>query len=96
MDSYIENLLRNDLILKDESKKDKFYYDETNNIRKFILKEVGFNNHITNAYFVLGGLIIKEEQESRIDLLKKQLKLGSEVLEKKFKTLTGKKIFSVY
>lgn len=91
MDSYIENLLRNDLILKDESKKDKFYYDETNNIRKFILKEVGFNNHITNAYFVLGGLIIKEEQESRIDLLKKQLKLGSEVLEIKFKTLTGKK-----
>ncbi|MCH3976114.1 MAG: hypothetical protein LKE36_00670 [Bacilli bacterium] len=49
MDSYIENLLRNDLILKDESKKDKFYYDETNNIRKFILKEDGFNNHITNA-----------------------------------------------
>ncbi len=32
-----------------------FYYDETNNIRKFHVKETGFNSTFTNN-FVLGGL----------------------------------------
>ncbi|MBV34201.1 MAG: hypothetical protein CMP47_01825 [Rickettsiales bacterium] len=35
-----------------------FYYDETNNIRKFHIKETGFNSAFTNN-FVLGGLVFE-------------------------------------
>src|SRR5689334_18368316 len=33
-----------------------FYHDETNNIRKFYIKEYGFNHSFT-ANFVLGGIV---------------------------------------
>jgi hypothetical protein len=33
-----------------------FYYDETNNIRKFYLRETDFNSTFTDN-FVLGGLV---------------------------------------
>lgn len=60
-----------------------FYYDETNNIRKFYLKKNGFNeNYHTN--FVLGGLV---SNESTIDLesLFHVLKLQSSTQEVKLK-----------
>lgn len=39
-----------------------FYYDETNNIRVFSLKEKGFNTDI-NRNFILGGIAIEQERE---------------------------------
>lgn len=41
-----------------------FYYDETNNFRKVLLKEEGkFNIDNINSTFVLGGLVLEEELE---------------------------------
>lgn len=36
-----------------------FYYDETNNIRKFYVRELDFNSAFTDN-FILGGLVHEE------------------------------------
>lgn len=38
-----------------------FYYDESNNIRKYILKSTGFNND--NVHFSLAGVFSTEEKD---------------------------------
>lgn len=58
----------------DLSTKYHFYYDETNNIRKFYLKETDFNSNSLDN-FILGGILFEKEQsfdESFIDSLKLQ------------------------
>lgn len=60
-----------------------FYYDETNNIRKFYVKEFDFNSAFTNN-FVLGGLVhegIAPDVQPLID----SLELQKSVKEVKFK-----------
>lgn len=38
----------------------KFYYDETNNVKKSILKEQTLNNQV-NKHFVLGGIVLNND-----------------------------------
>lgn len=64
-----------------------FYYDETNNIRKFYLRENGFNVSDT-ANFVLGGVMHDNDiSNANIPLLIKKLKLQNTVKEIKLKYL---------
>lgn len=86
----IDTLLSNEIIPKDITIKDIFFYDETNNIRKFILKQDGFNNDLSNSYFVLGGLIIKAKEKYEIEKFIESLRLQKNINEIKFKTLAGK------
>ncbi len=60
-----------------------FYYDETNNIRKFYVREDGFNTEFTDN-FVLGGLV-HEGEAPDVQPLIDHLKLQSSVKEIKFK-----------
>lgn len=60
-----------------------FYYDETNNIRKFYLKEYDFNSVFSNN-FVLGGLL-HEGHAPDIKSLIDSFKLQSSAKEVKFK-----------
>jgi hypothetical protein len=60
-----------------------FYYDETNNIRKFHVKEDDFNAAF-RANFVLGGVLYKEAKPDISDLFP-ALKLQDNVKEMKFK-----------
>lgn len=62
-----------------------FYYDETNNIRKFYIREQGFNDP-EHANFVLGGLM-HGKTISDINQLMKGLKLQQSVKEIKLKNL---------
>lgn len=60
-----------------------FYYDETNNVRKFYLREADFNSAFTDN-FVLGGLVhegVAPDVQSLID----SFKLQKSVKEVKFK-----------
>ncbi|WP_242045589.1 MULTISPECIES: DUF3800 domain-containing protein [unclassified Calothrix] len=60
-----------------------FYYDETNNIRKFYLRETDFNYSFTSN-FILGGLVYEGVQPD-IKLLFKKLNLQSNIKEVKLK-----------
>jgi Protein of unknown function (DUF3800) len=60
-----------------------FYYDETNNIRKFYLKEYDFNSAFTNN-FVLGGLV-HEGSAPDVQSLIDNFNLQKTVKEVKFK-----------
>lgn len=60
-----------------------FYYDETNNIRKFYVREQDFNSAFT-ANFVLGGLVHEGYAPDVLPLFE-SLKLQSSVKEVKFK-----------
>ena len=60
-----------------------FYYDETNNIRKFYLKEYDFNSAFSNN-FVLGGLV-HEGPAPDIQPLIDSFQLQKSVKEVKFK-----------
>ncbi len=66
-----------------------FYYDETNNIRKFYVKEANFNSCFT-ANFVLGGMVY-EGTSPNVNSLISKLNLQKTVKELKFKHIaTGK------
>ena len=54
-----------------------FYYDETNNIRKFYLRETDFNYSFTSN-FILGGLVYEGVQPD-IQILFKKLNLQSNI-----------------
>ncbi|HKI55420.1 MAG TPA: DUF3800 domain-containing protein [Anaerolineales bacterium] len=60
-----------------------FYYDETNNIRKFYVKETGFNSFFTNN-FILGGLA-HEGPVPNVQPLIDGLNLQKSINEIKFK-----------
>lgn len=60
-----------------------FYYDETNNIRKFYVKETSFNSIFTNN-FILGGLV-HEGATPNVQILIDNLELQASVNEIKFK-----------
>lgn len=74
----------------DNQTKYVFYYDESNNCRKFWVDDIKqlFNTDYT-ADFVLAGLVRKEEDkvETSIERFRKPLKLQSNVEEIKFKKL---------
>lgn len=67
-----------------------FYYDETNNIRKFHVKESGFNSAFTNN-FVLGGLVHDVHDGSAPDVKSfiDSLNLQKNVNEVKFKQIAS-------
>lgn len=60
-----------------------FYYDETNNIRKFYVREIDFNSSF-NSNFVLGGLVCKGKPPD-IKLLFDRLNLQKNIKETKLK-----------
>jgi len=62
----------------------KFYYDETNNIRKYYLKEDKFNESI-KTNFILGGLVFENEQSFDLQPLFKTFKLQKNISEVKLK-----------
>lgn len=72
--------------LKELDLKFKFYYDETNNIRKFHLKEDKFNESI-KTNFILGGIILEEGQEINLKPLFDSFGLQNNVVEVKLKNL---------
>jgi hypothetical protein len=61
----------------------KFYYDETNNIRKFYLKESGFNYSI-DSNFVLGGIVFCSKSPDFKELYN-LLNLQKSIKEMKFR-----------
>lgn len=61
-----------------------FYYDETNNIKKFYIKEKDFNSAFTQN-FILGGLVHEGELEIDIQPLIKSFNLQKNAQEFKFK-----------
>lgn len=64
-----------------------FYYDETNNVRKFCLKEDGYNSSIYTT-FVLGGVMHKGLSSSaNLEDLWQNLKLQKTIKEVKLKHL---------
>lgn len=63
-----------------------FYYDETNNIRKFYVRESDFNSAFTDN-FVLGGLV-HEGSAPDVQPLIDSFKLQKSVKEVKFKYIT--------
>lgn len=64
-----------------------FYYDETNNIKKFYVRESDFNASFT-ANFVLGGLIHKGEAPDVQELIN-SFRLQKTVKEVKFKHIAN-------
>lgn len=60
-----------------------FYYDETNNIRKFYVREIDFNSSF-NSNFVLGGLV-HEGTQPNIKSLFDRLNLQNNIKEVKLK-----------
>lgn len=72
--------------LKGIDSKLKFYYDETNNIRKYYLKEDKFNESI-KTNFILGGLVLEENQELDIQPLFNSFGLQKTVAEVKLKNI---------
>jgi len=51
----------------------KFYYDETNNVKKLILKEHTLNNQV-NKHFVLGGIVMNNDTLQTDDSIFNELK----------------------
>ena len=66
------------------------YYDETNNFRKFYLRDDGWNCDALNMFFVLGGLAIPKGQSVNTAELLNVLNLQKNVKEIKFHNLAGK------
>src|SRR5688572_11912566 len=63
-----------------------FYYDETNNIRKFYVKEQDFNASF-NLTFVLGGLLHSNRTTPEIEILFEGIRLQKSTTETKLKHL---------
>lgn len=71
----------------------KFFYDETNNIRKYYLKEDKLNETI-KSNFILGGIVLGESQQIDIRPLFDSFNLQSNVTEVKLKNLAQGDFFS--
>lgn len=72
--------------LKGLDDKLRFFYDETNNIRKYYLKEDKFNESI-KTNFVLGGVVLEEGQEVELQPLFDSFGLQKNVVEVKLTNL---------
>lgn len=72
--------------LKELDSKHKFFYDETNNIRRFHLKEDKFNESI-KTNFILGGIVLEEGQDVDLKPLFDGFGLQNNVVEVKLKNL---------
>jgi len=72
--------------LKGLDDKLNFFYDETNNIRKYHLKEDKFNESI-KTNFILGGIVLDEEQKPDIKPLFDSFGLQKNVIEVKLKNI---------
>lgn len=87
MNQFDVNELRDDLKilggLNDIDDEFTFFYDESNNIRKFYIRETDFNEAF-NSNFVLGGIVYKETNFD-IEEFFKGLKLQKSVKEVKLK-----------
>ncbi|MBT2619171.1 DUF3800 domain-containing protein [Chryseobacterium sp. ISL-6] len=70
--------------LKKLDKKYKFYYDETNNIRRYYLKEDSFNESI-KTNFILGGIVLENDENIDTQSLFSNFKLQHNVKEVKLK-----------
>ncbi len=66
-----------------------FYYDETNNIRKFYVREIDFNSSF-NSNFVLGGLVY-EGTRPEIKPLFDRLNLQKNITEVKLTNILTRK-----
>jgi len=78
----------------DRSKVDgTFYYDESNNFRKFRLNETGFNNDISDqSHFTLGGIYLPKGCKPDVEDLMIKLRPQKNQKELKFKFFSyGKK-----
>lgn len=83
-DLSIEDIAPFDPTVHGTEKKLKIYYDETNNVRKLMLTENGFN---VSRYdnFVLGGVAVDEEADvTCLEELRNTLKIQSSAPEIKF------------
>ncbi|PIB61904.1 DUF3800 domain-containing protein [Pseudomonas sp. 2822-17] len=83
-DLHVENLAPFDPTVHSTEKKMKIYYDETNNVRKLLLTENGFN---VSKYdnFVLGGVATDENISiETLDELRSILKIQKSAPELKF------------
>lgn len=72
--------------LKELDSKFKFFYDETNNIRRFHLQEDKFNESILTN-FILGGIVLEDGQEVNLEELFNGFGLQKNVVEVKLKNL---------
>ncbi|WP_353334285.1 DUF3800 domain-containing protein [Bacteroides sedimenti] len=72
-----------------------FYYDETDNVRKYYLKETGINEQI-DRHFVLGGIMLKEDiNPPDVKELREKLRIPEELEEIKSKHVYNGDIFKV-
>lgn len=67
------NFVMNSLNKDKMNKNYKFYYDETNNVKKLTLKEYTLNNQV-NKHFVLGGIVQHNETLNNNELVFNELK----------------------
>jgi len=82
-----------DLFPKDDKSGWIFYYDESNNIRKFRLKDGRFSTPEKERFFVLGGLLVPERIAIPTKPLLESLKLEKSVSEIKFHNLSPTRAF---
>lgn len=80
------NLTKLQLPDVDLTAKYTFYYDETNNIRKFYVKEQDFNTSF-DLTFVLGGLVHSNRTKPEIETLFEGIRLQKSISEIKLKHL---------
>lgn len=74
---------------KESAFQGKLYYDETNNFRRFYLKEDGWNCEAVNLFYVLGGLAIERGQDVNIDSLLTKLRFQKGLKEIKLKNMVS-------
>lgn len=89
----IREMTRKMFNLKGLDEKLKFFYDETNNIRKYYLKEDKFNESI-KTNFILGGIVLEDGHKVDIKPLFDSFNLQSNVTEVKLKNIAKGDFFN--
>lgn len=77
----IRQELINELDNVDFTLKYNFYYDETNNYRKFYINKSGKFNQPIDRYFVLGGICLEFDQQCNFESLMQDLKMQKNTKE---------------
>jgi hypothetical protein len=88
-----ENVSLDSLYPKSRRQNYTFYYDESNNIRKLLLKNGCLSSSSLKRYFVLGGLVLKNGQSISTTNLHDIFKLQKTVNEIKFKNFCDSREF---
>lgn len=79
-----------DMIYSNESSfSGTLYYDETNNFRKFYLRDNRWNCDALNVFFVLGGIAVQKGQKVNTDELLNNLHLQKNLKDIKFHHLSN-------